>query len=241
MNLKVLQNYSDIRGITINNDINKANLNEDTIIKIISGFIQWLKNNNNQIKSIAIGRDSRLKGLEFKNAAIDTFINQKIDVVDCDLTITPALFYAIEFYKCDAAVMITASHLPHTRNGIKFFTKDGGINYNDLSNIIKIADKTNTINNEEKGVINKVDINIPYAEKIKNFIKKNAGNSNNQDKPLNNLKIIIDAGNGTGGFITTKILEPLGAITSGSINLKPDGNFPDHEPNTESLSAIKSL
>ncbi|MFC2138011.1 phosphomannomutase/phosphoglucomutase [Bacteroidota bacterium] len=63
----------------------------------------------------------------------------------------------------------------------------------------------------------------------------------NHDKPLTNLKVVVDAGNGSGGFITKEILEPLGAVTQGSINLEPDGNFPDHEPNTESISAIKSL
>ncbi|MFC2138012.1 hypothetical protein ACFLTE_07555 [Bacteroidota bacterium] len=67
--------------------------------------------------------------------------------MDCDLTITPALFYAIELYNCEAVIMITASHLPYSRNGIKFFTRDGGISFNNLNEIIEIAEKIN-LNND---------------------------------------------------------------------------------------------
>ncbi len=238
----MLQNYSDIRGVVIDdNESEKITLNEDIFTKLIFAYTQWLSDNNKNINKIAVGRDSRLKGLEFKNIAINTIIDLGHNAVDCDLTTSPALFHAIEYLTCDGGIMITASHLPFNRNGIKFFTINGGINFNDLNEIIEIA--SNSIYNKmhKKGNFETFDINSIYCERIKKFIKEKINCKNNYDKPLQNLKIVVDAGNGSGGFITEKILIPLGSDTKSSINLEPDGNFPNHEPNTESLSAIKDL
>ena len=53
-----------------------------------------------------------------------------VKVFDCGLASTPAMFMSTVFdnYKCDGAIMITASHLPFNRNGFKYFDKDGGLN-----------------------------------------------------------------------------------------------------------------
>ena len=50
------------------------------------------------------------------------------------------------------------------------------------------------------------------------------------DKPLKGWKIIVDAGNGAGGFFAEKVLNSLGADTTGSQFLEPDGRFPNHIP-----------
>ncbi|MCK4881148.1 MAG: phosphomannomutase/phosphoglucomutase, partial [Bacteroidales bacterium] len=61
------------------------------------------------------------------------------------------------------------------------------------------------------------------------------------NRPLQGLKIIVDAGNGAGGFFAGKVLEPLGADTSGSQFLLPDGRFPNHVPNPEDGEAMASI
>ncbi len=45
-----------------------------------------------------------------------------------------------EKINADGAVMLTASHLPFNRNGLKFFTKNGGLNKNDITDILNIAE-----------------------------------------------------------------------------------------------------
>lgn len=52
---------------------------------------------------------------------------------------------------------------------------------------------------------------------------------------------IIDAGNGAGGFFVERVLQPLGANTSGSQFLDPDGTFPNHVPNPDNKAAMKSI
>ena len=62
----------------------------------------------------------------------------------------------------------------------------------------------------------------------------------NFTQPLSGLKIVVDAGNGAGGFYATDVLAPLGADISGSQFLNPDGNFPNHMPNPDDKRAMDS-
>ena len=55
------------------------------------------------------------------------------------------------------------------------------------------------------------------------------------------MKIIVDAGNGAGGFFADKVLARLGADTQGSQFLNPDGMFPNHIPNPENKEAMASI
>lgn len=59
-------------------------------------------------------------------------------------------------------------------------------------------------------------------------------------KPLLGLHVVVDAGNGSGGFYAD-FLESLGAWVEGSQFLKPDGAFPNHAPNPESPEAMRAL
>ena len=73
-----------------------------------------------------------------------------------------------------------------------------------------------------------------YASYICELIKNKIGKG---DKPLKNLRIVIDAGNGAAGFFAEKVIEVLGGDTAGSQFLNPDGNF----PNPEAKEAIESI
>ncbi|MFC2662926.1 MAG: hypothetical protein ACFNYI_07275, partial [Eubacterium sp.] len=61
------------------------------------------------------------------------------------------------------------------------------------------------------------------------------------EKPLSGLKIAVDCGNGAGGFYVSKVLQPLGADTSASQFLEPDGSFPNHIPNPENEAAMAAI
>lgn len=60
-------------------------------------------------------------------------------------------------------------------------------------------------------------------------------------QPLKGFHIVVDAGNGAGGFYAGEVLEPLGADISGSQFLDPDGRFPHHIPNPENEEAMASV
>ena len=162
-------------------------------------------------------------------------------IYDCGMSITPSLFMATIFedYKADGAMMITASHLPSCYNGIKFFTKNGGFQKSDINEFLEMAEKQEeNLIKEEKGVEIVKNLADDYASYICELIKNKIGKGN---KPLENLRIVIDAGNGAAGFFAEKVIEVLGGDTAGSQFLNPDGNFPNHVPNPEAKEAIESI
>lgn len=237
--LENLQNGTDIRGIAMIDGNLAITLTEDAVRKIARGFSIWIKNkyNTNNLK-IALGIDSRITGINLKGICSEEILGMDIDVIDCNMATTPAMFMTtiMDNYKADGAIMITASHMPKAYNGMKFFTRDGGLEKFDIKEVIKFAQES-LANENGQGKIEIKDLISDYSKILVEKIR----NATNTKNPLKNLKIIVDAGNGAGGFFVDKVLEPLGVDTNGSQFLNPDGNFPNHIPNPENKEAMKSI
>ena len=248
-----LQNGSDIRGVALPiNPEEPVNLDFNVAIKIGAAFARWLKErrrtnagDSSATLKVAVGRDSRLSGKGLVTALTLGLKIEDASVYDCGLASTPAMFMATQFdeTKCDGAVMITASHLPANRNGFKFFTPGGGMEKEDIKEILKIAASlegvTDSGADKTTGDITSgepVDLIGIYAEHLKSIIIDGCKNH----LPLSGLKIVVDAGNGSGGFYANKVLAPLGAEVIGCY-LEPDGNFPNHAPNPENKEAMESI
>ena len=144
-------------------------------------------------------------------------------------------------YKCDGSIMITASHLPFFYNGLKFFTENGGLEKADIKAMLDIVCEGKTVEAAEKGSICERNLIDDYAEVLVDKIRKGVNSESCYEKPFNGMKIIVDAGNGAGGFFAEKVLEKLGADTEGSQFLEPDGMFPNHIPNPENKEAMASI
>ena len=249
---KALQNGSDIRGIALDGVPGEhVNLGREETFRLTRGFVIWLQDKTGKSAGelkIAVGHDSRVTADFFMNAIIDTLIHIGIKVFDCGLASTPALFMSTVFseYDCDGAIMITASHLPYNRNGFKYFDKEGGLSKSDISSIISYAqsdivtDELPNTDTHDTNPAESVDLIGTYSAYLCELIKKDV-NAENYDYPLSGLKIVVDAGNGAGGFYASRILEPLGADVSGSQYLDPDGTFPNHQPNPENAAAMASI
>lgn len=243
-----LQNGSDIRGIALEGvEGESVNLTEEACLKIGGAFAQWLSKKTGkscQELTVGIGRDSRLSGPNLEIAITKGLIANGINVVRCGMATTPAMFMSIVFEqtKFDGSIMITASHLPFNRNGVKFFDKDGGLEHEDITQILELADSQNAEENKKSFITQSkiFDLIEVYSEHLKSSICK-ALNSCEKDKPLSGLKIVVDSGNGASGFFVNQILEPLGCNTEGSQFLNPDGSFPNHIPNPENKEAMKSI
>lgn len=240
MSLLKLQNGSDVRGIAVAGvPGEEVNLTPEAVSKITHAFKVWLKNKlGKEELFLAIGRDSRISGESLVQAAIKGMKGKNTKVFNCEMASTPAMFMSTldDEINADGAIMITASHLPFNRNGLKFFTKDGGADSKDIKAILEIAETQNP-QYEEEGTVEKTDFISKYAQGLVNKIKKSTG----EEKPFKNCKIIVDAGNGAGGFFAKKVLQPLGADTEGSLYLNPDGNFPNHQPNPENQEAMDAI
>jgi phosphomannomutase len=164
-------------------------------------------------------------------------------VYDFAIASTPAMFMSTitDGFNCDGAIMLTASHLPFNRNGLKFFTVQGGLEKKDISDILNFAEKNEFAISASQGNIIKHDFISVYANQFVTKVREAVSHPDHYEQPLQGLRIIVDAGNGAGGFYASKVLEPLGADITGSQFLDPDGTFPNHVPNPEDKVAMASI
>ena len=241
---KKLQNGSDIRGVALEG-VPGENMNLTPGVAEILGrsFATWLGEKGYDSPAVAIGTDSRITGPILKQAFMQGLMGQGVDVMDCGLASTPAMFMACidDKLDVDGAVMLTASHLPFNRNGMKFFTARGGFDKGDIHDLLQIAASGTFHESGQTGGAQTIDYISDYAGILVNKIREGVNDPERYEQPLGGLKIIVDAGNGAGGFFAHKVLVPLGADIEGSQFLEPDGQFPNHVPNPEDHEAMESI
>lgn len=242
MDYSKFKSGSDIRGYALGDESNPLYMSDEMVMRSAAAFAQWLKSKTNKENLfVSVGHDSRLSAERIKNAVIKALTSNGVKVADCSLASTPAMFMTTVEMGCDGAVQITASHHPKDRNGLKFFTSDGGLDGSDIADILKAAGEMQSPLGEENGECEKYDFMARYAETLRNMIIDGVDDKSDREHPLKGMKIVVDAGNGVGGFYAKDVLAPLGADTSGSIYLDPDGNFPNHAPNPENSQAMECV
>ena len=227
-----LKSGSDIRG-------DEAPLTDDFAERIGYAFALWLAKDRATTPdklTVAVGRDSRNSGPRLKDALIRGLTAADSDVLDCDLCTTPAMFMTCvdARTKADGAIMVTASHHPPEKNGFKFITPRGGLTGADVTGLIEAAAELKL----PQRLVKPIDFLDMYADSLK--AKVRLWLDDDALKPLLGLHVVVDAGNGAGGFYA-KFLEELGAEVTGSQFLEPDGNFPNHVPNPENAAAMAAI
>lgn len=240
MDYKKLQNGSDIRGVALEGiEGQNVNLTEEVCRNIGRGFALWLiKKTGKTDCRVAVGRDSRLSGEKLCGWICSAMVESGLNVTDFKMASTPAMFMSTvtDGFKFDGSVMITASHLPFNRNGFKFFTAQGGLEKEDIKQILAYAES-----DEKTGLPVGTIVDGEFMDTYSKILADKIRVATGLDKPLDGFKIVVDAGNGAGGFYVDKVLKPLGADTTGSRYLEPDGSFPNHIPNPENKEAMESI
>ena len=241
---KQFKSGTDIRGVASEGiEGQHVNLTDDVIANMADGFVLWLSEKVSKSPNkltISVGRDSRISGPHIMEIATGRFEQCGANVLCCGLASTPSMFMTTVDLKCDGALQITASHHPFNRNGLKFFTREGGLEGCDIEKILIYAQNDEHPQKADGGKITNVDYMTDYAKGLCDKIKKEV-NADDYEHPLKGFKIVVDAGNGAGGFYADKVLEVLGADTRGSRYLEPDGMFPNHVPNPEDPDAMASI
>ncbi len=241
---KQFKSGTDIRGVASEGvEGQPVNLTDDVVARMADGFVLWLSKKVSKAPealTISIGRDSRISGPHIVSICSERFKRCGATVLDCSLASTPSMFMTTVDLGCDGALQITASHHPFNRNGLKFFTREGGLEGSDIEEILEYAQNGESPAENSCGEIKKVDYMTDYAKGLCKKIKEEV-NAEDYDHPLKGFKIVVDAGNGAGGFYADKVLSVLGADTTGSRYLEPDGMFPNHIPNPEDATAMASI
>ncbi len=241
MDYMYLKSGTDVRGVASDLGGRAVELDSTAVYDIAAAFVVWCVNKfskpSNEL-NIALGHDSRITADLISDNIKKALCEAGVTVLDCGLASTPAMFMTTVDLHTDAAIQITASHHPFDRNGLKFFTAKGGLDGSDITNILTLASNGETVISETAGEIKISGYMKDYAARLRDMIIREVGKG---EKPLDGYRIVVDAGNGVGGFYAHDVLAPLGADITGSQFLEPDGMFPNHIPNPENKQAIESI
>lgn len=238
-----LQNGSDIRGVAMEGvEGEPVTLTGAAVNRIAAAFVRWLAARQQKEPreiTVALGSDPRLTAEALRYEAAQAVLAAGARAVDCGLASTPAMFMALHFdeIRADGSIMMTASHLPFNRNGMKFFTPEGGLEKADIREILTMAAEERP--QSAAGTPRGCALITRYARFLRDKIRE--GIEAAEGQPLAGMHIVVDAGNGGGGFFATEVLRPLGADITGSRFLEPDGKFPNHPPNPEDERAMGSI
>ena len=225
-------------------------MNIYTVRRATQGLANYVKSQKASDYAVAISYDSRIKSDYFAKGAAEVLAANGIKVhIYSELMPTPMLSYAVRALKCDAGIMVTASHNPAKYNGYKAYGPDG------CQMTLVAAEKVL----EE---INSLDIfsddvkHIPFEKGLKDgtisFIKDDVLNTyfeNVLAQGINtdliadsNLKVVYTPLNGTGNKPVRRILDTIGVknVTIVKEQENPDGNFTTCPyPNPEIREALE--
>ncbi|AKU92337.1 phosphomannomutase/phosphoglucomutase [Vulgatibacter incomptus] len=199
----------DIRGL-VGDD-----LNDESVALIAKGFARMLRNAGGS--KVVLGRDSRLSSTRFRSVIAEALNGCGVDVVDIGVVPTPLSYYAAHTLDVDGLVMITGSHNPPEYNGLKIGVGKStlhGSQIQDLRRLVEAGDFPTG-----SGKTTQVDVLADYTMRV-------LGGLNMGPRKL---KVVVDAGNGVGGFVGAPLYRAMGMEVDG-LFLEPDGNFPNHHP-----------
>ncbi len=176
---------------------------------------------------ILVGKDTRRSGYMIENALVSGLTAVGYDVIQIGPMPTPAVSFLTEDMRCDAGIMISASHNPYYDNGIKFFDNLGNkLQERDEKAIEEIFFDEETIEENQKtkreiGSSKRIDDVIGrYIVHIKNSFPKHL--------TLRGMRIVVDTANGAAYKVAPTIFNELGAETI-VINDSPNGFNINHK------------
>jgi len=170
---------------------------------------------------ILVGKDTRRSGYMIENAIVCGLTAIGYDVIEVGPMPTPAIAFITENMRCDAGIMISASHNSYEDNGIKFFDARGDKLSTDVEQKIEniYFDKQKL---QESRVTGK---NIGQARRIDDVIGRyivQLKNSFPVEMSLKGMRIVLDTANGAAYKVGPTVLEELGADVI-VLHNKPDG------------------
>ena len=219
--LHVFREY-DIRGLV------KTELTPEFAEQLGRGFGQYLLEKNSGAQAIVLGRDHRTSSAGLAAAFSKGVRSHGIDVIAIGVVPTPVTYFAAHTLPVDGLCMITGSHNPPEYNGFKI-----GIGKSTLAGPEVQELKARTLEARDGGKTAlevEHDAVLPYVH----FIVESLGT------PHRFLKVVCDAGNGTGGVVGPRVLRAMGHHVI-ELFCELDGTFPNHHPDPTVEDNLKDL
>jgi phosphomannomutase/phosphoglucomutase len=181
-------------------------------------------------KQVIVGRDNRFSSAGFRNIVVDALLKSGLDVIDIGELITPMFYFATRKLNVDAGVMITASHNPGSDNGFKLLLGISTIYGEEIQRIAQMVVAGISVTADAPGNLKDIDIVEDYVADIKGRISLGT----------HKLKVVVDCGNGTAGFIAPRLLRELGGEVV-ELYCESDPSFPNHHPDPVKVENCQDL
>ncbi|WP_104748761.1 phosphoglucosamine mutase [Helicobacter cetorum] len=170
---------------------------------------------------ILIGKDTRKSGYMIENALVSALTSIGYNVIQIGPMPTPAIAFLTENMRCDAGIMISASHNPFEDNGIKFFNSFGyKLTQQDEKAIEEIFENEELLHSSYK-----VGENIGNAKRIDDVVGRyivHLKHSFPKHLDLQGMRVVLDTANGAAYKVAPVVFSELGADVV-VINDKPSG------------------
>jgi phosphoglucosamine mutase len=203
----------------IRGEVNKGNITGEMFFKFGLAAGTYFSNQNKERHKAIIAKDTRLSGYMLEPALVSGLISSGMDVFLLGPLPTNGLAMLTKSMKADLGIMLTASHNPHTYNGLKLFGPDGMKLSDKVEKQIEklIDDKVEKyfVKPNELGRVKRLeDATENYVSILKNIFPKSFN--------LSGIKIFLDCANGAAYKSAPALLKELGADVL-AIGINPDG------------------
>ena len=178
-------------------------------------------------RKITLGRDTRLSSPRLRDALIRGLVASGCEVTDIGVVPTPVLYYSVFHLAAAGGVMITGSHNPSEFNGFKVVCGDSTIHGETIQELRGLMESGDLAHAEGRE-INR-DIVPAYVEQVAS-----------QFQFPRRVRVVVDAGNGTGGPVMHRILELLN-VDATEMFFEMDGHFPNHHPDPTVPKNLEAL
>jgi phosphomannomutase/phosphoglucomutase len=219
MNRRIFREY-DIRGVV------GVDLDDELVREIGRAFASYMQERGRAKASV--GRDCRLSSDRFGALVVEGMTQGGLSVVDLGVVPTPLFYLSLFTLDVEGGIMVTGSHNPPEYNGFKVACGKStlyGVEVQELADIIEgrrfVAGKGS--------VTAYPDIKEDYYAFLRNNISISRG-----------LKVVVDAGSGTGGAVAVPIMEEMGMEVI-PLFCEMDGRFPHHFPDPTVESNLEEL
>ena len=178
-------------------------------------------------RSINLCRDTRLSSPRLRDALLRGLVAAGCRVTDLGVAPTPVLYYSVFHLRADGGVMITGSHNPPEFNGFKVVCGTSTIHGEAIQEIRRMIE-TGDLDRGD-GSHRTADVVTPYIDEI-----------SSQFHFPRRIRVVVDAGNGTGGPVMGPILHRLN-VDSTDLFFEMDGHFPNHHPDPTVPKNLEAL
>ncbi len=220
MNPQIFREY-DIRGLV------DKDLTEEVVEKLGRGLGTVVRRDGGSW--IVVGRDCRESSTRFREALCSGITSTGLNVIDIGIVPTPATYFAANTLPVDGLAMITGSHNPPEYNGFKIGSGKSTFHGPEIQALRKLIEAAD-FERGPTGRVTQFDIVTPYIAFIRQTVSVGR----------KGMRIVVDAGNGTGGVVAVPLFRAMGFDVL-PLFCEMDANFPNHHPDPTVAKNLEDL